>query len=268
MLTFPMRLTHYLRAALLALFLLLTPPAPTQTTPAQPTPQTKASAYDVVSIRVDNSGPNRSSTGVDDGIFTATNVTFKDLLEDAFDIRQDIIFGVPGPIDSLRFDVQAKIVADRDTLHKVSDSQRRAMLQLVLTERFHLKAHIESKSLPVYDLVLLKGGPRFKPSANQSSDDQSTNVHNTSLKASNMPIAVFCKTLSHQTQRTVIDKTGLPGLYDIELKWSRDDATDLPADAPPTFFTALQEQLGLKLQPSKGPVDTLVVDHVEMPSDN
>jgi uncharacterized protein (TIGR03435 family) len=233
-----------------------------------PPPATKLPAYDVVSIRVDDHGSGSSDTNVDDGIFTATNVTLKDLLEDAYDIRQDILFGVPGPIGSVRFDVQAKIVADRDTLHKVSDSQRRAMLLPILAERFHLKSHIESKTLPVYDLVLLKGGPRFQPSPNQSSDDQNTTVHNTSLKASNMPISIFCKTLSHQTQRTVIDKTGLTGLYEFELKWSRDDATDLPADAPPIFFTAVQEQLGLKLQPAKGPVETLVVDHVEMPSEN
>jgi uncharacterized protein (TIGR03435 family) len=251
------------------LFLLAPPHAGSQTLPPLDTGPHPLPVYDVVSIRIDNRGPGSSDTVVNDDIFTATNVTLKDLLEDAFDIRQDIISGVPGPIDSLHFDVQAKIVdPDRNALHNLSDSQRRAMLLPVLAARFLLKTRIESKTLPVYELLLLKGGPRFQRSPNQATEDQNTSVHNTSIKASNMPMTLFCKTLSHQVHRTVIDKTGLAGLYDLELKWSRDDATDLPADAPPTFFTAVQEQLGLKLQPAKGPVETLVVDHVEMPSEN
>jgi uncharacterized protein (TIGR03435 family) len=256
------------KACILVLAIAL-PDAGSQTLPSSNPGPHPLPVYDVASIRVDNRGPGSSDTSVNDGIFTATNVTLKDLIEDAFDIRQDIISGIPGPIDSLHFDVRAKIVdPDRDALQKLSDSQRRAMLLPILAERFHLKARIESRTLPVYELVLLKKGPRFQRSPNQGSEDQSTSVHNTSIKASNMPMAIFCKTLSHQLHRTVIDKTGLEGLYDFELKWSRDDATDLPADAPPTFFTAVQEQLGLKLQPAKGPVDTLVVDHVEMPSEN
>ena len=151
------------------LLLALAPPhAHSQITPPPNPAPHPPPVYDVVSIRIDDRGPGSSDTDVDDGIFTATNVTLRDLLEDAFDIRQDIISGVPGAIDSLRFDVRAKIVEpDRDALHKLSDHQRRAMLLPILAERFHLTARIETKTLPVYELLLLQKGPRFQRSPNQ-----------------------------------------------------------------------------------------------------
>jgi uncharacterized protein (TIGR03435 family) len=142
------------------------------------------------------------------------------------------------------------------------------MLMPILVERFHLKAHTELKTLPVYELILLRGGPRFARSPDQALQNEGISVYPTALKARNMPMPVFAKTLAHQVHRTVIDKTGLIGLYDIDLKWSRDDPPDPDPNAPPSFFTAVQEELGLKLQPAKGPVVTLVVDHIEMPSGN
>jgi uncharacterized protein (TIGR03435 family) len=81
-------------------------------------------------------------------------------------------------------------------------------------------------------------------------------------------MALFADILTNQVPRTVIDKTGLAGNYDLTLQWSREDSSTTDTDPAPSIFTALPEQLGLKLQPAKGPVETLVVDHVEMPSEN
>jgi uncharacterized protein (TIGR03435 family) len=87
------------------------------------------------------------------------------------------------------------------------------------------------------------------------------------LAAGGLSMATFAKILTGQVNRTVIDKTGLAGGYELALKWAKDDNPDETSEVP-SIFTALQEQLGLKLQPAKGPVETLVVDHVEMPSEN
>jgi uncharacterized protein (TIGR03435 family) len=131
-----------------------------------------------------------------------------------------------------------------------------------------LKAHTETKILPVYELVVIKGGPKFKQSAGDSTGSRGTSIHNRELTAHDIPMRSFASTLEGQVHRTVIDKTGLEGSYDLTLKWSPDDATSTQTDSAPIIFTALQEQLGLKLQAAKGPVETLVVDHAEMPSEN
>ena len=137
-------------------------------------------------------------------------------------------------------------------------------------ERFQLKAHTEIKTLPVYELVVIKDGPKFK----QSEDDthgSGTSIHGDhngkELTAHNLSITSLASSLTNEVHRTVIDKTGLAGKYDLGMKWSADDGT-AQADSLPSIFTALPEQLGLKLQAGKGPVETLVVDSVEMPSEN
>ena len=225
-------------------------------------------AYDVVSIKPNKSGSGSSDIDSQDGIYSASNISLKQLLVDAYDIRQDLISGLTGPIASARFDIEAKIVdPDRDALGKLTDKQRRSMLLPFLMERFQLKAHTEIKILPVYELVVIKSGPKF---AHSSGDwkQAGTHIQNRNLTARDIPMSSLASSLAGQVHRTVIDKTGLQGNYDLALKWSDDDAPDAQTDAAPSIFTALQEQLGLKLQPAKGPVETLVVDNAEMPSEN
>jgi len=103
-------------------------------------------------------------------------------------------------------------------------------------------------------------------SANGHNHGASVSMRNRELTAHDLPMAALAKTLSDQVHRTVIDKTGLAGNYDLTLKWSLEDNPSAETDAAPSIFTALQEQLGLKLHPAKGPVETLVVDHAEIPS--
>lgn len=158
------------------------------------------------------------------------------------------------------------------------------MSQPLLADRFHLKVHTEIKTLPVYDLVLTKDGPKFKPAPPLPDDpnhptppgkhrNTTWQINNGDLSATSITMNAFADTLADQVNRTVIDKTGLTDAYDLKFKWTPDEDADNPtdngaADHAPNFFTALQEQLGLKLLPAKGPVTTLVVDHAEKPTPN
>ncbi len=227
----------------------------------------KLPAYDVVSIKVDNSG--RTDWGIDttDNRFSATNVSLKVLLQDAYGIKEDLISGVPGAVASARFTIEAKTVeADTDPKRKISNEQRRAMVLAFLVERFQLKAHTEIRTLPVYELIMLKDGPKFKQSA-AGKEGSGSHRTNGELTVDNTSMKLFASSLASLVHRSVIDKTGLTGNYDFSLKYSPDDISTPQADSP-SLFTALQEQLGLKLQSAKGPVETLVVDSVEMPSEN
>jgi uncharacterized protein (TIGR03435 family) len=165
-------------------------------------------------------------------------------------------------VDSDRFDIIAKVEGEP------TPPERRLMMQALLTERFSFAAHHETRELPVYDLVLAR--PDGKLGAGLRHVDcaavqtcGSTNVNNTVLHAQGITLEFFKETLSSITTRIVIEKTGLDGAFDIDLTWSRDQTTDT---TQPSIFTALQEQLGLKLDPSRGPVDVLVIDHVEPPT--
>jgi uncharacterized protein (TIGR03435 family) len=263
------------RLVSLPLFLAIALPlarAQTAATPPAATAETKQPAYDVFTVKLNKSGSGSSGSDSGGDTFTATNITMKQLLGQAFDIRQELIFGVPSTIDSARFDIQAKVVdPDLDAIHKLNGKQQGAMLLPLLVECFHLETHTEIKALPVYELIVVPGGPKFKLAA---SDAHGSGTHvngrndHTDITANNLSMMLFADILSRQVQRTVIDKTGLAGSYDLTLQFSREDNRDADVDSAPSIFTALPEQLGLKLQPAKGPVETLVVDHVEMPSEN
>ncbi|MDP9050428.1 MAG: TIGR03435 family protein [Acidobacteriota bacterium] len=252
-----------------------TPLALAQTAATAPTPAAApAPAYDVMTIKPNNSASGGTDIDSDDGRFTATNVSLKLLLEEAYDIKQDLITGLSGPIESAHFDISAKISEpDQDALKKLTPQQQRKLLLPLLIERFQLKTHVETKVLPVYELVLLPGGPKFKPSTDQTEGNNGdTSVHGTrihaDLTAKAVPMSAFARSIAGFVHRTVLDKTGLKGNFDLTLQWSNDENPDSGAEQAPSIFTALQEQLGLKLQPAKGPVETLVVDHAAMPTDN
>ena len=265
-------------------------------TPPSVTEDVKVPAFDVVSVK-----PNKSDSGMvrimgkPDG-YSASNVSLKMLIQGAYGIREDLISGAPGWADSARFDIDAKVAgSDVEALKKLSPEQRRLILQPLLADRFKLKMHTETKQLPVYELVLGKGGSKLKEAspgdtyANgiKGPDDTSRpgmmRMGPGQLTAQAVPMTSLANLLSQQLHRTVLDKTGLTGKYDLELNWTPDrgsdpmfkgadssqQRTDAASDSSgPSIFTALQEQLGLRLQSAKGPVETLVIDHVEMPSEN
>jgi uncharacterized protein (TIGR03435 family) len=223
--------------------------------------------------------------------FRCVNLGLTDLIASAYGVKQDLISGAPGWVGSTRFDIEAKVAAeDADAMKKLNGHQRQAMLKPLLEDRFHLKAHIETKTLPVYELVVAKGGAKLIAAAadppespDAKAPDAKPDDHPKSrmgitigpgsFEGTDVALGTLVGNLGYIVQRTVIDKTGLTGKYDMKLKWTPEDQA-MSADANsgantgPSIFTALEEQLGLKLVSSKGPVDTLVIDHVEMPTEN
>jgi uncharacterized protein (TIGR03435 family) len=247
------------------------------------TPQKPLPVYDVVSIRPNNSLSGSTHMSTNPGILTFTNVTLKQMLSYAYEIREGLIDGLPSWAESAHFDVEAKVVdPDMAALKAMDRHQRAAMVIPMLADRFGAKVHTETKQLPVYELVLIKGGPKFKeyvppagdpPARGPNMGAGSINIHNFDMTATGIPMTSLCETLSRQVDKTVIDKTGLTGKYDLELKFTPDNArmngaAVEPTDQAPDIYTALQEQLGLKLVASKGPVPTLVVDQIKQPTEN
>ena len=258
----------------------------------------KRPVFDVAAIKLNKGGGHGwMLSGTPDG-YSTTNAPLKMLIKYAYDLKMDDqIAGLPGWADSAHFDIKAKM--DEDTLaafKKLSEEdsakQRRLMLQSLLEDRFQLKVHHVNKQLPIFELVVAKGGSKLKDA---DPKNLSTNgikgpdgvahggmmsFDGRHLKAQVVPISGLANMLSNFLNREVVDKTGLTGKYDFTLEWApddnqgpkmlngRQDATAYATDTGPSIFTALQEQLGLKLDATKGPVDTIVVDHVEMPSEN
>jgi uncharacterized protein (TIGR03435 family) len=235
---------------------------------AQTPPDPKPPAYDVVSVKLNKSSRAADfDIDTDDHTYSAKGISVKQLLESAYKVKGYLISGIPNSIDSARFDINAKILETDPALLAQLDKQRGAMIQALLADRFKLTAHRETKTLPVYELVVAKGGIKFQPSG----PDVRPGTHmqgtgRTGFEATGLFMDGLANYLEDRVERNILDKTGLPGRYDLSLNWA-DDANP-QADSAPSIFTALPEQLGLKLQPAKGPVETLVVDHVEMPTDN
>jgi uncharacterized protein (TIGR03435 family) len=256
----------------------------------------KVPEFDVVSVKQDKSGTGMMRLMSKPDGYSATNVSAKLLIQVAYGIREDLISGAPGWADTARFDFDAKVAgADVDALKKLSPEQRRSMLQPALADRFKLKVHNETKQLPVFELVLAKGGSKLKEAKPEDTYANGIKGPDGASRAGMMRMGAgqvtgqginvksLVNLLATQLHQTVIDKTGLTGNYDFELTWTPDqdsgpmfkgaDGAPQRADPPPdstgaSIFTALQEQLGLKLQSTKGPVETIVVDHIEMPSEN
>ncbi len=234
--------------------------------------------YDVVSIKPNKTGSGNVSVSIDDGNFDAVNVSLKNLILSAYGLKEGQLEGLPGWGDSERFDVRAKVVEpDKKLLESLSEQQYREMRQPILTDRFALKFHHEKKVLAVYELVVVKDGPRFQATTEaEEKSDKGVNgvraggisVHNTQLTATGVPLSSIADTLSGQLHRIVVDKTGLVGKYNLTLHWTPDDAPATSDASVPTLFTAIQEQLGLKLRPGKEEVEALVIDHVAQPTEN
>lgn len=243
--------------------------------PASQGLQANRAAFEVASVRPAKSDCSFTTYGGPPGRYIALCTTLWGLIYNAYDVRSvhDYPPGLPAWADNDRFDVDAKanddtVAAIKKLSNKEQEQLTRDMLQSLLADRFQLRVHYESKVRPDYELVLAKGGTKLKPLPPGQKPGWGKSVHGEFILR-NKSIAEFANFLSFSNLvgRTVVDKTSLIGNYDIDLKWTPDDQQGTP-DAGPTLFTAFEEQLGLKLEPAKGPVDTLVVDHVEKPSEN
>ena len=237
--------------------------------------RTTVPMFDVVSIRESTSLSWNMGMSLRDWSLDVNNLFLKSLITSAYGVREGLVSGLPRWAELARFDIRAKVTGvDPKAPTSMSREQRRAIMAALLEDRFHLKVHTVTKVLPVYDLLVARDGPKFHQSILNDDGDDTRGaaplpyVTRTEFAGTGTTIFTFCSFLEEAAGRTVIDKTGLTGMYDLHLKWAQDLTTDSNADALPPIFTALQEQLGLRLQADKGPVETLVVDHIERPSGN
>lgn len=188
--------------------------------------------------------------------FAITSVTAKALIAYAYDVRDFQVSGGPGWVTSDEFDIVAKPQGD------FSGAAILAMAKALLADRFSLRLHSESKEMPVYALVVAKGGLRLTPSVGQGPEVRGGRGR---LTARNVTMGMLAAQLSGRVLgRSVLDQTGVSGQFDINLEWTPDENPD----GGPSIFAALQEQLGLRLETRRAPVDVLVIDHVEKPTAN
>jgi uncharacterized protein (TIGR03435 family) len=205
------------------------------------------------------------------------NYTLRRLIRSAYGLKSDAqILGGPDWIDKQAFDINAKIddaeIAKMAKMDRVArQRERNQMVQSLLAERFMLKAHLDHKTMPVYALVVVKSGAKLTPtSAQTSAKGNNISTNNGRMTASAISMDSFADDLAYQREtggRMVLNHTGLTGEYDFKLDWAEDNGDSTPADpALADLFTALQEQLGLKLQPEKGSVEVVVVESASMPA--
>jgi uncharacterized protein (TIGR03435 family) len=202
------------------------------------------------------------SSDTDKGQLTYSNVNLKEVIGKAYKVQQYQING-PDWFETERFDVVARFPP-----HSAAE-QVPLMLQSLLADRFNLHVYREITELPVYVLTVLKNGPKVK-SAESASGIRSNSNRTQRHVIAKVSMQSFAEFLTTEAGRPVLDETGLVGPYAMTLDWASDSASaGNEAVALPSLFTALQEQLGLKLGSAKGPVEMLVVDHVDrMPTEN
>jgi uncharacterized protein (TIGR03435 family) len=284
-------------------------------------PAQKKLEYEVVSVKPHGDGDFRIMINLgmsDGGRLNLSGVPVSILIQLAYGANGTMpapmggpngLTGLPGWAQTARFDIEARPEAG----FRPTQDQAKEMLRSLLEDRFALKVHKETKDGPVYDLVLAKDGPKMKLSADQTPivppgagpgggpppPPPGPNFNPGTAPLASMPRGMMlngpgilrgtaqntgnlARMLAGPAGRQVIDKTGLTGLYDVEIKFTPTQPMQMPPGfAPPpgaalpepdvnapSIFTAVQEQLGLKLESSKAPLESIVVDHVEKPSGN
>ena len=237
--------------------------------------------FDVASVRQNLSPEPRWRMSLTEDGVSAKDVTLLYVVEEAYGLYDEQFWsGIPQWIKEKRFDIAAKY--DVEKYPQITLEQRRAMLQQLLSERFKLLVHHEQRAFPLYALTLAKGGPKFEETKPEGSHVSSygptchvlrSKMGLTEMKGCSM--ARLAQNLTGWTRndlgRTIVDHTGLAGRYSFSLNWTPDTApasNSLDVGEGPSIFTAVQEQLGLLLKPEKGLLDTIVIDHVEMPTEN
>jgi uncharacterized protein (TIGR03435 family) len=197
------------------------------------------------------------------GRFSGRNLTVQNLLRIAYGLQDYQISGGPGWIDSAGFDIQARAAASTS---EPTREQVREMIQALLADRFHLVVHRETRQLPIYALVVGKGGPRLQAADTDVGPPKSMLGQ---MVVRRMSMTTLGNILAFDLKRPVRDETGLNGEFAFKLEWTPGlGESDAGPSSRPSLFTAVQEQLGLKLESTKGPIEVLVIDHVEKPSEN
>jgi uncharacterized protein (TIGR03435 family) len=273
-------------AAALALVITLTPTLVSlRAAPQEPPP-----AFEVASVKRDISGQPGPVYNMFPPQFRVERATLKSLIQMAYRVHDFQVLGGPGWSNSDRYNIEAKIPGNPVLNERYRTLQLRR-LQTLLQDRFKLALHREMKELPIYELTVAKGGAKLDPPnciQRNPGDPIAPGKTMTDYcgwggwypgryEATTANMTDLAGGLSDLLERIVVDKTGITGMFHLHLTFTPDDSTirlpDIPGAPPPpvdgpNIFTALQEQLGLKLEAAKGPVEVLVIDSVERPSEN
>jgi uncharacterized protein (TIGR03435 family) len=226
--------------------------------------QAPAPAFDVATVKmggpVEANGNININTGkILNGVVTLSNATLSDCLKFAYSLTTDAQLAGPDWINQkvVRFEVTGKAAPE------TPDDQLRLMLRTLLKERFQLTMHTEQREMTHYELVVGKNGPKLKESTVGSGEATGT-ARLDGIRSNRMQMNTLARLLSRMTRMPVLDMTGLTGFYQFDLRYAN-EVSPGPEETPagPSIFTAVQEQLGLKLESKKGPVEVLVIDHAE-----
>jgi uncharacterized protein (TIGR03435 family) len=244
--------------------------------------QTAPKQFDVATIKPSAVNDGRFAyLGLPGGALSATGVPLKMLLMEAYGVKAFQISGEPDWANTARWDIEAKVEGVQGRL---SQAQHGAMLRVLLEDRFQLKVRRETREMPVYALVVEKGGSKLTLHTGEPPPPGQTIRQGLGMfSVKKGGLALLAAQLERQLWRVVIDRTGLKGEYDYTLHWTPEtgqggpESLGLPPQAEPaapvdskgpSIFTALQEQLGLKLESQRGPVEIIVIESVEKPSEN
>ena len=227
-------------------------------------------AFEVASVKVNKSGESEPTGDAKNGRFTLHNCPMFVIVARAYQVNFDRIDG-PEWLKTERYDIDAKFAPD------TTGEDLWLMVQNLLAERFKLVAHHEQKPVTVWALVVAKKGPKLQPPAADSPLTRECTRQGLQLtcQARKITTAEFAERFLHWTSRNwfglpIVDQTGLTGVYDFSLTWTMTNRSDDPVEAPGvSLFDALQDQLGLKLEQRKAPVDRIVIDSMEkVPTEN
>jgi uncharacterized protein (TIGR03435 family) len=258
-----------------------TPTAMGQASPAKPTPANLLT-FDVVSVRRNLAAMGPDTARFDfpangDGL-TMTDILLSSIVGTFYGFNQDSQSGMPAWANAECYDIRAKVAeSDLAAYHQLTRAQRNKMVQAVLENRFKLSTHQEQREASIYALTIAKNGPKIKEATPGEVYTSSPKGPDGQFQSGSLfiggegeqiahaiPMSLFANSLKSLAGRQVVDRTGLTAKFDFTFKWN---GNPNDPDAP-SLFTALQEQLGLKLEPAKGMVQTLVIDHIERPSEN
>ena len=242
-------------------------------------------SFEAASVKPNKSGDNNSQMKAGrNGAVTVVNGTVKSVIRAAYGVESSQIIGGPAWLDVDRFDINAKAEGE------VTEARLTAMVQSLLADRFSLVVHKETREMPAYLLVLARPDGKFGPQLSRSDVDCAALAHGgtppapgpatvasqgrpigpCSLRFGAGTIAARSNTmesiargLTGSADRVVVDRTGLTGVFDLDLVWTPNPTAE---QSGPSIFTALQEQLGLKLEASRAPIDVIVIDRVEQPT--
>ena len=216
--------------------------------------------FEVASIKPSAQDPGHSGMKTGHSRLTAENVTLKRCIMGAYGVGPSLIFGGPDWLDTDRFQIDAKTAEPTE-----KDNEFMAMLQTLLAERFHLAIHRETRTVQAYVLEIARGGPKLEKASDGA--EGKTDAYRNGMRAQATTMDHFAEVLSRHVDYPVVNRTGLDGSFNLKLEWTPDSVKGEP-NGGPALFTAIQEQLGLRLRAQKVPLQVIVIDRAERPSEN